>query len=98
MIQNAATLSAVVMRSILLFVSECYFYFFVYPRDALITSSVNCMTSFMSGFVIFTVLGYMAEMRKVGVETVAKDAGKIALVKMLLVNTLLFPLTIFTFL
>lgn len=45
-------------------------------RDALLTSSVNCLTSFMSGFVIFTVLGYMAEMRKEGVETVAKDAGE----------------------
>lgn len=45
-------------------------------RDALITSSVNCLTSFLSGFVIFTVLGYMAEMRQQGVETVAKDAGE----------------------
>lgn len=45
-------------------------------RDALVTSSVNCLTSFLSGFVIFTVLGYMAEMRKQEVDTVAKDAGK----------------------
>ncbi|XP_014069496.1 sodium-dependent serotonin transporter [Salmo salar] len=50
------------------FHNNCY-------KDALLTSSVNCLTSFLSGFVIFTVLGYMAEMRKVGVETVAKDAG-----------------------
>lgn len=40
------------------------------------TSFVNCMTSFLSGFVIFTVLGYMAEMRKVEVEDVAKDKGQ----------------------
>ncbi|CDQ79692.1 unnamed protein product [Oncorhynchus mykiss] len=51
------------------FHNNCY-------KDALVTSSVNCLTSFLSGFVIFTVLGYMAEMRKIGVETVAKDAGK----------------------
>lgn len=44
-------------------------------RDALVTSSVNCLTSFLSGFVIFTVLGYMAEMRHQDVDTVAKDAG-----------------------
>ncbi|XP_037632202.1 solute carrier family 6 member 4a [Sebastes umbrosus] len=50
------------------FHNNCY-------KDALITSSVNCLTSFLSGFVIFTVLGYMAEMRKQDVDVVAKDAG-----------------------
>uniref|UniRef100_A0AAY4EUP6 Transporter n=1 Tax=Denticeps clupeoides TaxID=299321 RepID=A0AAY4EUP6_9TELE len=50
------------------FHNNCY-------KDALVTSSVNCLTSFLSGFVIFTVLGYMAEMRKESVETVARDAG-----------------------
>ena len=43
--------------------------------DAIVTSLVNCLTSFVSGFVIFTVLGYMAEMRKVEVEDVARDKG-----------------------
>lgn len=47
----------------------------LHRRDALITSSVNCLTSFLSGFVIFTVLGYMAEMRQQDVDAVAKDAG-----------------------
>uniref|UniRef100_A0A8C4HGI0 Transporter n=1 Tax=Dicentrarchus labrax TaxID=13489 RepID=A0A8C4HGI0_DICLA len=50
------------------FTNNCY-------RDAIVTSLVNCLTSFVSGFVIFTVLGYMAEMRKVEVEDVAKDKG-----------------------
>lgn len=40
------------------------------------TSVVNCLTSFMSGFVIFTVLGYMAEQRHVNVEDVARNKGK----------------------
>lgn len=48
-----------------------------HSRDALVTSVVNCMTSFVSGFVIFTVLGYMAEMRNEEVSEVAKDAGRI---------------------
>ncbi|XP_061624235.1 solute carrier family 6 member 4b isoform X3 [Phyllopteryx taeniolatus] len=50
------------------FTNNCY-------RDAIVTSLVNCLTSFVSGFVIFTVLGYMAEMRKVRVEDVARDKG-----------------------
>uniref|UniRef100_A0A6Q2XVG8 Transporter n=1 Tax=Esox lucius TaxID=8010 RepID=A0A6Q2XVG8_ESOLU len=50
------------------FTNNCY-------RDAIVTSLVNCLTSFMSGFVIFTVLGYMAEKRNVNVEDVARDKG-----------------------
>ncbi|XP_069471354.1 sodium-dependent serotonin transporter [Ambystoma mexicanum] len=50
------------------FHNNCY-------QDALVTSTVNCMTSFVSGFVIFTVLGYMAEMRNLEVSEVAKDTG-----------------------
>lgn len=55
--------------------SCCSILFFLHHRDALITSSVNCLTSFLSGFVIFTVLGHMAEMRQQDVDAVAKDAG-----------------------
>ncbi|XP_046785923.1 sodium-dependent serotonin transporter isoform X2 [Gallus gallus] len=50
------------------FHNNCY-------QDALVTSTVNCLTSFVSGFVIFTVLGYMAEMRNEDVSEVAKDMG-----------------------
>uniref|UniRef100_A0A674HCJ8 Sodium-dependent serotonin transporter n=1 Tax=Taeniopygia guttata TaxID=59729 RepID=A0A674HCJ8_TAEGU len=50
------------------FHNNCY-------QDALVTSTVNCLTSFVSGFVIFTVLGYMAEMRNEAVSEVAKDTG-----------------------
>ncbi|XP_041948186.1 sodium-dependent serotonin transporter-like [Alosa sapidissima] len=50
------------------FHNNCY-------RDALVGSWVNCLTSFLSGFVIFTVLGYMAELRKQDIESVARDTG-----------------------
>uniref|UniRef100_A0A670ZYE5 Transporter n=1 Tax=Pseudonaja textilis TaxID=8673 RepID=A0A670ZYE5_PSETE len=50
------------------FNNNCY-------RDAIVTSLVNCFTSFLSGFVIFTVLGYMAEMRHMDVAEVAKGKG-----------------------
>ena len=42
-------------------------------RDALLTSAVNCATSFLAGFVIFAVLGYMAHRMKVDVKDVASE-------------------------
>uniref|UniRef100_A0A8C9SR37 Transporter n=1 Tax=Scleropages formosus TaxID=113540 RepID=A0A8C9SR37_SCLFO len=50
------------------FHNNCY-------KDALLTSSINCLTSMLSGLVIFTVLGYMAEVRQQGVDAVARDIG-----------------------
>ena len=44
-------------------------------RDALITATINCFTSFMAGFVVFSVLGYMAMKQGVGVDKVA-DHGE----------------------
>ncbi len=41
----------------------------VYSRsDALLTSSINLATSLLAGFVIFAVLGYMAEIRNVSID------------------------------
>lgn len=42
-------------------------------RDALITSMVNCGTSFFSGFAIFMILGYMAERAQVDISEVATE-------------------------
>lgn len=50
---------------------------FMLYRDAIVTSLVNCLTSFLSGFVIFTVLGYMAEQRNIKIEDVARDKGEL---------------------
>uniref|UniRef100_A0A1I8JIY4 Sodium-and chloride-dependent GABA transporter 2 n=1 Tax=Macrostomum lignano TaxID=282301 RepID=A0A1I8JIY4_9PLAT len=42
-------------------------------KDALITSAVNCMTSFLSGFVVFAIIGYLAHKRKEDVRQVISD-------------------------
>lgn len=42
-------------------------------RDAMLTSAVNSCTSFLAGFVIFSVLGYMAQKSGVEVKDVAAE-------------------------
>ena len=46
-----------------------YFYY----RDCLVTSLVNSLTSFFSGFVIFTYLGYMAKYQDREIDKVAEQ-------------------------
>lgn len=50
------------------FDNNCY-------RDALLTSTINCVTSFFSGFAIFSVLGYMAFKHGVKIEDVATEGA-----------------------
>ncbi|KAJ8333760.1 hypothetical protein SKAU_G00410790 [Synaphobranchus kaupii] len=50
------------------FDNNCY-------RDAILTSTINCVTSFFSGFAIFSVLGYMALKHGVKIEDVATDGA-----------------------
>lgn len=45
-------------------------------RDALVTSTINCATSILSGFVVFSTLGHMAFVSKQTIEEVIKDKGK----------------------
>ena len=50
------------------FHNNCY-------RDAIITSSINCLTSFLAGFVIFSVLGYMAFVQNKSIEEVGLEGN-----------------------
>lgn len=40
-------------------------------RDAMLTATINCLTSLLAGFVVFAVLGYMAHIRQSTIEELA---------------------------
>lgn len=44
-------------------------------RDAVLVPIINCLTSFYAGFVIFSVLGFMATQKGVTIDEVA-DGGE----------------------
>ena len=46
---------------------------YVRCRDALATSTINCVTSFFAGFVIFSVLGYMSKKSHIPIDKVATE-------------------------
>lgn len=55
------------------FDNNCY-------KDAMITATINCCTSFLAGFVVFSVLGYMAAKQNLDVENVAEQGAGLVFV------------------
>ena len=62
---SACSGGLIAMSSFNKFSNNCY-------RDALIVALLNCSTSIYSGFVIFSILGFMAHEKGVSVSEVAK--------------------------
>ncbi|KAL5968813.1 Sodium-dependent serotonin transporter [Taenia solium] len=54
------------------FRNNCYY-------DAMLTSAINCATSFLSGFVVFSVLGHMCYRMNRTMDTVANEVSSIYL-------------------
>lgn len=47
--------------------------FHLSKRDAIITSTVNCLTSFVAGFVTFSILGFMSKKLNKEISSVVAD-------------------------
>lgn len=54
-----------------------YFSHISFSRDAVITSGINCGTSFLAGFAVFAVLGHMAHVQNTDVKNVAREGESI---------------------
>lgn len=50
-----------------------FVFYFLFFSDCLITTAVNCFTSFFSGFVIFTYLGFMSHKQHKPISSVATE-------------------------
>lgn len=74
------TINTTIMFTSEFFLHYKYFQMYIYfncfyheIRDALLTSCINSATSFIAGFVIFSVLGYMAHTSGQNIEDVATE-------------------------
>jgi hypothetical protein len=56
---------------------EATFCVYFIPRDAILTSLINCLTSFLAGFVIFSVLGYMALVQNKSIDKVGLEGEQL---------------------